>query len=292
MNIFRHIDALIALSDECHFGRAANRLGMTQPALTRRIQALESELQIKLVERSTRSVKLTDSAARFVDRARDGFQRIGWAMQALKDESSGTRGHLRIGYNRISLQSIFVQIIRDYRTSFPDVAIDLLFVPSHKQNEDVLNGELELGFVVGDPEPVLGCINVQSLPLMVVVDEKHPLSDRKSVSVKELAGERFVLGNRNIWRTYHPIIEELCIQGGFAPNIVQEAATSEAVLAFVSSGIGISFYVEQPGNWPGLVYIPLIDSDAQIKSCLIWRRQSISTLVEQFLMIARRHVIS
>src|SRR5690606_24094815 len=108
------------------------------------------------------------------------------------------------------------------------------------------------------------------------------------VRLADLADEPFVLGHHNTWQTYRPIIDRICIRAGFMPKVIQEASTSEAVLGLVSSGVGVTLYLRQHGEWPGVTYVDLADCDAPIETLLIWRRKQISPIVGQFLKMAKQ----
>jgi DNA-binding transcriptional LysR family regulator len=276
----------MTLSEERHFGRAAARLLLTQPALTRRIQSLEAEVGIKLVERSTREVMLTPAGERFVARARDGVDRLKSAVAEVKAEAAGLRGFLKIGYNRIALHGPFIQLVRAYRQRFPDVQVDLVFMASHEQVGEVTAGSLDLGFMVGRMDSELGEMVLDEEPLVAVLPQGHRLIGR-SLRVSELADEAFVLGDRDIWRTYRPIVDQVCIKAGFIPRVVQEAGTSEALLGLVSAGAGVTLYLRGHGPWPGVEYVDLSDCDVAIATTLIWRRRQVSPSVTRFLEMAR-----
>ncbi len=285
MYSIRNLKALIALSEDRHFGRTAARLGLTQSALSRRILMLEREIGAHLVERTSRSVAMTASGERLVDRSRRAVQALDVAVAEARDEAIGLVGRIRIGYNRIALSSVLIPMVRSYREALPRVGIDLLFLPSHEQIESVANGALDVGFVVGPIETD----NVEQFvvaeePLVAVV----PSNRRElcgSISLKSLAREPFVLGHRNVWRTYRPIVDRACVAAGFVPDVVQEADTTEAVLGLVSAGAGVTLYLRSHGEWPGAAYADLTDCKVTVQTVLIYRAGESLAHVNRFLKL-------
>lgn len=241
---------------------------------------------MRLVERSTREVTLTAAGERFVARARDGIERMQSAIAEVKAEAAGLRGCLKVAYNRIALHGPFIHLVRAYRQSFPDVKIDLVFMPSHEQVGEVTAGSVDLGFMLGHMDSDLGQMVLHEEPLVAVLPHGHRLIG-SSLRVSELAEEAFVLGDRNVWRTYRPIVEQVCIKAGFIPGVAQEAETSEAMLGLVSAGAGVTLYLRGHGPWPGVEYVDLSDCEVMIATTLIWRRRQVSPLINRFLEMAK-----
>lgn len=241
---------------------------------------------MRLVERSTREVTLTAAGERFIARARDGVDRLKSAIAEVKAEATGLRGCLKIAYNRIALHGPFIQLVRAYRQRFPDVQVDLVFMASHEQVGEVTAGSLDLGFMIGHMDSDLGQMVLDEEPLVAVLPHGHRLIGN-SLRVSELAAETFVLGNRNVWRTYRPIVEQVCIKAGFIPRVAQEAETSEAMLGLVSAGAGVTLYLRGHGPWPGVEYVDLSDCEVMIATTLIWRRRQVSPLINRFLEMAK-----
>lgn len=286
MNGFQNLNALVALSEERHFGRASSRLALTQSAFSRRIQALEAEIGLKLVNRTTRHVTLTAAGERLVVHMRDALDRLDAAILDLKSEAAGLSGLVRIGYNRIALHGRLIQIVRRYKERFPAVQVDLLFMTSHEQITSLLNGTLDLGFVVGPATPELSSIVIQRDKLVAVLPEDHKLA-RGKLSLCELSDQPFVFGRRADWRIYRQIMDNVCIQAGFTPNVVQEGGTTEAVLGFVALGIGVTLYLRAHGPFPGVIYVDLTDCETIIETALVWRPDEKSPLIKKFLAEVR-----
>src|SRR5690606_21387207 len=120
-------------------------------------------------------------------------------------------------------------LVRRYRELYPEVKVELIFLPSREQCADVAGGTLDAGFIVGSPTTEVEAMVVDDEKLVVALPQGHPLGEGGPIPLGRLADEPFVLGDRLIWGTYVPIVHDACRQAGFQPNIVQEAGTSEAV---------------------------------------------------------------
>lgn len=291
MNNARNIEALIVLAEELHFSRAASRLMLTQPAMSRRIQALEAEVGAPLVRRTTRGVMLTPIGEEFAAKARDAIGRLEAALSDARAQAKGIKGTLTIGYNRTALNGPFSQMVRVFRETFPDIQLDLQFMASHRQIEQVSSGAMDCGFMIGEAPGELAQMVVDREKLVAVLPEFHPLR-AESIPLSDLKDETFVFGERLDWRSFRRFVDDECRKAGFLPNVTQEAATAEAVFSLVAVGAGVSLYLRRHGVWPGIVYSDLIDCDGHVETRMIWREHEGTPQLRSFLSVVRRVMTS
>lgn len=286
MNNARNIEALIVLAEELHFSRAANRLMLTQPAMSRRIQSLEAEVGAPLVRRTTRGVMLTAIGEEFAARAREAMVRLEAALADAKAQAKGVKGSLAIGYNRTALNGPFGRMVRIFRESFPSIQLDLRFTASHRQIAQVSAGTMDCGFMIGEAPAELAQIVVDREKLVAVLQEFHPLR-AETIRLASLKDENFVFGERLDWRSFRRLVDDECRKVGFVPNVTQEAATAEAVFSLVSVGAGVTLYLRRHGTWPGIVYADLEDSNGFVETRMIWREAEGTPQLRSFLSVVR-----
>lgn len=286
MNNARNIEALIVLAEELHFSRAASRLLLTQPAMSRRIQALEAEVGATLVRRTTRGVMLTPIGEEFAAKAREAMGRLETALADAKAQARGVKGTLTIGYNRTALNGPFGRMVRMFREGFPNIQLDLQFTASHRQIEKVSSGALDCGFMIGEAPAELAQVVVDREKLVAVLPESYPLR-AGAIRLASLKDESFVFGERLDWRSFRRFVDDECRKVGFLPNVTQEAATAEAVFSLVAVGAGVSLYLRRHGEWPGIVYSDLEDCDAHVETRMIWREDEGTPQLRSFLHVVK-----
>jgi DNA-binding transcriptional LysR family regulator len=234
--------AFVTLAEERHFTRAAGRLHVAQPALTKRIQQLEAALGMPLFARSKRDVRLTAAGEALLEPARA----VVSALVALGAKADGVRageiGRLRIGFTPSAPHHVLPTLMRSFRRSHPGVECLLTETGSDEQIDRLLAGDLDVG-ILRPPAalpPRLVCRKFLEEPFVAVLPRDHPLASRRAVAITQLSGEPFVLIARRIVRAVHDQILAACAGAGFTPSIVQEGTHIHSVAGLVASGLGVS----------------------------------------------------
>jgi len=236
----RHLRYFVAVAEELHFGRAAERLGIAQPPLSRQIQSLESELGFKLFDRSRRRVELTSAGGVLLKRTRDVLERLEEAVRDARRTSTGKRGRVTVGYPSSLAYTGLVGLLRAFRAEFPDVELAVRELPLADQLVGLKNGELDVGFIRGpldDAELVAECMRRE--PLMLALPADHPLANRRRLTLASVAHEPFVFFPRARAPAFFDLLLGLCQKAGFTPQIRHEAPQAD-VLSLVAAGFGIS----------------------------------------------------
>ncbi|HEV8548073.1 MAG TPA: LysR family transcriptional regulator [Polyangiaceae bacterium] len=236
----RHLRYFVAVAEELHFGRAAERLGIAQPPLSRQIQALERELGFELFDRSRRRIELRAAGVVLLERARDVLARLEEAEREARRASLGKRGRVAVGYPSSLAYTGLVGLLRAFRAEYPDVELVVRELPLSGQLEGLKNGELDVGFVRGpvdDRDLSHECVRRE--PLMLALPADHPLSRRRRLTLASVAREPFVFFPRARAPAFFDLLLGLCQKAGFTPQIRHEAPQVD-VLSMVGAGFGIS----------------------------------------------------
>src|SRR5262249_1900985 len=193
----RRVRSFIAVAEELHFGRAATRVHIVQPALSRQIRALEEEMGLRLFERDRRRVALTPAGAVFLDEARALLEHVDRAVEAARRAARGELGSLRIGYVPAMVITGLPEIVRGVRKRFPGVEVRLREMDPALQVESLLGDRVDVGFARGPiHEPALATVTILEEPLVAALPSGHQLGRHKRLRLSMLAGEPFVLQAR------------------------------------------------------------------------------------------------
>jgi len=236
----RHLRYFVAVAEEKHFGRAAERLGIAQPPLSRQIQSLERELGFELFDRSRRRVELTSAGDVLLKRTRDILERLEEAVRDARSTSAGKHGRVTVGYPSSLAYTGLVGLLRAFRAEYPDVELAVRELPLAEQLVGLKNGELDVGFIRGpldDRELVSECMRRE--PLMLALPADHPLARKKRLTLASVASEPFVFFPRARAPAFFDLLLGLCQKAGFTPQIRHEAPQAD-VLSLVAAGFGIS----------------------------------------------------
>ncbi len=281
----RHIRYFIAVAEELHFSRAAEKLGIAQPALSKAILVLENELSVRLFHRSNRHVQITEAGQTFLDGCRNAMNLIEQSAENTQRAHSGQIGTLRIGYTDNAMAGSLPQILK----AFQDVQPGLVLKPHHDvsniQLKKLDEGELEIGFVTGpiNRSGLNQCL-VQSEKFVCVVYKDHPLANRKTVRLEELAKQNFVHGSSKDWEHFHSYLLPLCRRAGFVPKVIQEAFNTAGILGLVSCGMGITVLTESisKSGGTGLTVIPIQDMSEELQTMAIWKSDTMDGTKKRF----------
>ncbi len=286
----RHLRYYVAVAEELHFHRAAERLHISQPPLSQQIRALESELGVQLLERNRRSVALTAAGAVFLEEAREVLAAADRAAEAARSVGRGEEGRLALGFVGSAMHGTLPGVLRAHRRAFPRVQLVPTEMPTAGQLEALLAGRLDVG-VIRPPvrEPGLAFATIDTEPLVVALPEDHPLAARAEVALAALVGEPFVLLSRREAPGLYAALGEAMAQAGGAPEVVQEARELQTVVGFVAAGLGVSLVPASVGAdaHRGVAYRPVAGATPTVELALAWRPEDPSPVLAAFVASAR-----
>ncbi len=256
----RHLRYFLAVAEELHFGRAAERVGIAQPPLSQQIQQLERLLGAQLFNRSRRRVELTHAGRLLLDDARRILADVARAADRVRRADRGEMGTLTIAFAASVMFLELPRIIRAFRARFPDVVLVLREMPTAMQLEALAGGEIDVGFVREPPAlPGLLLETVMREPLRIALSQSHPLAKRRRVPLELLADEPFVLFPAEVGPGLHAQVLAICRSAGFTPRVVQESRELYTTVSLVEAGLGVTIVpasIEKMG-WTGVCYRPI-----------------------------------
>ena len=286
----RHLRYFIAVAEELHFGRAARRLGITQPPLSLQIQRLEAGLGVMLFERTNRRVQLTAAGRVLLDEARQVIVRFNNAITAAQRAANGETGSLTVAFAASVMFLALPRIIRRFRERFPDVRLEIRELPTGPQIDALHAGELDIGFLREPPEDEeLLTETVMKEQLLLALSKRHELASRKRLGLADVADEDFVLFPRDLAPGLYAHVLAVCAEAGVHPRIVQTSRELYTTVSLVEAGLGVTIVpasVRKMG-WHGVRYYPIRSPAAATRIAAAWRADNPSPIIPAFLEIAR-----
>jgi DNA-binding transcriptional LysR family regulator len=245
----RHLRYFVVLAEELHFGRAAARLGISQPPLSQQIKILEDLLSVRLVNRTNRRVELTQAGRLFQAEARATLERAERAVSVATRAQRGELGELRIGmFPSAPLLSRIGDAILTFRKHFPGVQLVLNEIESHQQTQGLMEGREHVAIVRSAAAPILPAelqaTELLQEPFRVMMRSDHPLAKRRRILIGELAQESFVFYGERMGKTLPHQVLVLCRSAGFEPRIGQLANGNATITGLVAAGLGIAVVPE------------------------------------------------
>ena len=286
----RKLRHFVVLAEELHFGRAADRLSMTQPPLSLSIRALEAELGVRLFERTRRKVALTHGGAAFLLEVRSLLERTAYAVESARAAERGESGRIGVGFMTASAYTLLPSILREFASHFPAVRLDLRELTLPQQFEALRRGDIDVGLVrppVNDAQ--LTAENLLEESLVLALPLRHRLLARSRVSVKHLCDEPFVMFRRAPGLVLHDIVMRFLLEKGLTPRVALEANQTHAVVGLVSGGLGIALVPQSARNirMHGVIYRSLIERTPSVHSAIAWRTEDTSPVVKSFIHTAK-----
>ncbi|MDC0738307.1 LysR substrate-binding domain-containing protein [Cognatishimia sp. SS12] len=280
----------VAVAEELHFGRAAERENISQPPLSFQIKKLEQELNVQLFKRTKRKVELTEAGALLLPQART----ILADVQSAKDTASlarrGEIGRVRIGFVHSASLGYLPQLLEPFRAEFPRVEIHLDEMTVTEQLVALKKKQIDIGVLrppIADPE--LTSFNVVEENFVLVVPKTHPLAGTPSVELSSLAHEHFVFYPEHRSPAFFAQLTKMCQLAGFSPKISVQANTMYTAIGLVGTGAGIGFIPESVAciTLPSVSFVKLSGTDNIAKLDLVYSETGLSKSAAQVVEFAR-----
>ena len=289
----RHLRYFVAVAEELHFTRAAERLGIQQPPLSLQIQQLERELGTPLFRRLTRGVELTEAGAVLLDGARRILEQVERTKAGVESRARGETGIIRLGFAGATLsQPLIFKIVQAYRACYPGVVLS----PEQSNTPRLVMGlrsrEIDIAFV-RPPVANMDGLAAEPLveePMVIVLPASHPHAGDPALPIAALAEETFILLPRAIGVLLHDAVIDLCRAAGFDPKLGQEAPQIPAIVHMVAAGFGVSVVPQSvtQSRADGVAFVPIEGAVLPAPIWLAYRRDARSTVVRNFVAVARR----
>jgi DNA-binding transcriptional LysR family regulator len=286
----RQLQYFVAVAEERHFGRAAQRLRMSQPPLSIQIKGLEADLGVRLLNRSTRQVTLTDAGSTFLEKARAILGAVEEAREVARGAEQGIRGRLDVGFISSATLSLLPPSIRLFRERFGGVELELKELTSAQQVDALYEDEIKVGLVrLPMRAPGIRFEPVLKERLVLALPSGHVLEKLDRVSLEAIADLPLIFFTRQLIPGFHAQIVELFQRVGAFPKVAQHAVHLQTIVGLVASGVGIAILPSSAErvSREGVVYRALDAPDATSWMGLAWVEASESKLVKNFVRTVR-----
>ncbi|MCR5879712.1 LysR family transcriptional regulator [Phenylobacterium sp. J367] len=286
-----HLRCFVAVAEELHFGRAAARLNMTQPPLSRQIQVLERILDVALLERNSRSVRLTAAGRSFLPEAQRILRQTDIAVAVAKRADAGKIGTLRIGFTAATAYSYLPSLVMACQEALPDIGLVLNETVTRDQIEALVSGQIDIGLLrppVSRSE--LSAVRVTAEPMVVALPEGHHLASHEAIRPKDLQGESFIMYSSHDARYFHDLVVSVLEEHGVFPRHVQHMVQIHSILALVRAGVGLAVVPASAAalRYERVVFRPLATKrPRQAELYLVWRKDTANQLVEHVVELAQ-----
>jgi DNA-binding transcriptional LysR family regulator len=238
----RQIRSFLSIAETLHFGRAAELIHLSQPALSLQIRALEEEVGVRLFERNRRKTTLTAAGSAFRDDAAAALSQLEQGIRRARLAANGKLGLLRIGFVSTAGSEIVPDIVRQFRESNPEVEFSLRNILTAQQVQMLEIGSLDIGFlrlpIAG--HSALDVVTVHREPFVLVVPSSHKLAKRKRVRLREVAGQDFVMYERTYAPGFHDLIFGILRDARIVPNVSQTAGEIPTLISLVDAHMGVA----------------------------------------------------
>lgn len=291
----RHLRYFVAVAEELNFTRAAEKLRLAQPSLTRQIRNLEEELGVLLLDRSRNQVSLTGEGKSFLVDARRLVALSHESVKAVQRFSRGESGQLNLGYLfKFNFDLLPATLATFYQTC-PEIAVNLFDMPPAEQLRSLEGRKIDLGFV--GLRPPAAFKNMAALAwecvarhnVVVVLPANHPLARKRKVKTGDLRSLFFVAMSEQTHPGSRDWLSGLCQEAGFTPRILQDVDLESGIMTFVAEGLGVTLAREQIKNLPhpGVVFRPLV-TPAKAEYWIAWHGQNHSKALAQYIEVVKK----
>jgi DNA-binding transcriptional LysR family regulator len=284
--------AFVAVAEERHFSRAAERLHISQPPLSQRIAGLERKLGVPLFRRGRGGVWLTAAGQALLPQAHAVLEQLARAEELARRAGRGDSGQLSIGFaGSMPFSELLPRLLRDFRQAWPDVGLQLREQSSSEQVRQLLEHGLDIGFLRPtrhDAEQALHTRVLQREPLFVALHSEHSLAALPGLALRSLRDQPFILYSSQFGSGLREQILAMCLRAGFTPKVVQDVHEMPTLISLVSAGIGVGLVTAsmQRASVPHVRYVALSDAGATSDIVLAWRRGDDSPVLRNFLGVA------
>ncbi len=293
MNIeLRQLRYFVAVAEELHVGRAAQRLNMTQPPLSQSIQGLEALLGADLFIRQKRGITLSAAGLALLPEARRLIKDSQALPELVKNAALGESGQLSIAFISMADYSLLPPVLREFRRRYPKVKLSLREATSDVQFEALRLGQIDVGFMIPPlPDKLTTVLNYRSMIteslVMAAPADANWLDKKGPVTLQAAQGQPLIIFPRSYAPALYDAIMGCFQNAGITPEIGQEAIQMQTIIGLVSAGMGIALVPQSVSNLnrPGVVYREIAQNSPQIETGLAWRNDNPSPVLQAFIAL-------
>jgi DNA-binding transcriptional LysR family regulator len=286
----RHLRCFIAVAEKLHFTLAAEELHLAQPALSHQIQRLEATLRVRLLDRTTRAVVLTEAGRQFLAQAKAAVAAYDEALDTGRRLGRGEAGRVTIGTNPRTRHHLVSTVTSTVRERCPGVAADILTEATSLLVDDVRTGRLDIAICLCPVRtPDLRVEMIRAEPVFVAMASGHPLAGRARLTLADLSGERWLLPSDRKAIGYNSLIQDRCSRWGYDIIVAPEAPDYDDAFSLVTAGKGIELAPQDfvgDREFPGVTFVPMTP-DNWLPMSLVWRAGNADAVVTQVVNAVR-----
>ncbi|WP_372753962.1 LysR family transcriptional regulator [Labilibaculum sp.] len=291
---FRHYRYFLALAEDLHFGKAAERLYISQPGLSRQIKQMEEFLGIKLFERHNRKVQLSTAGLYLQKELNSTFNRLNEIVNHAKLLNDGLNGNLNLAYVGSAMQDVIPNLMLEFKKHHPNVLFSLKEMDNNKQIQALLNQEIDLGFV--RMERVPRGLKIQSVfedTFSLVLPKDHPINEENFKNLSQLKDESFIFFDSSYSESYYEKMMQIFDESGFSPLISHNTVNASSIFRLVENNFGISIVPTslQQGYNMNVKFIELLKIPQRTTLKLVWNSLNTNPILGNFLKVITTLVI-
>ena len=296
----RHLRYFVAVAETLNYRRAAQAIDIAQPALSKQIKALEEQIGVRLLDRNTGGVVLTDAGKVFLDEARDILERVDMAAKAAREAEAGRSGRLSVGSLGAVSASFLPATLAAFHARFPRIEVNLHEAPTPDQIHALRTGVIQVGFTMDEAlarSPELASMEVFTTRMAVAIGRAHPLAANAAISLADLAHETFYyVGGTERQQLHRRLIEHIFAVRGIQHRPLKRVNGFESLVALVTGRHGLSLLLPfGPAAGGGELVFRRVQEDGDdlfIRLRAVWLKRRSSQLVMNFVDVLRHHVSS
>jgi DNA-binding transcriptional LysR family regulator len=290
----RHLRYFVTVAEELHFGRAAQRLNMSQPPLSRQIRELEAEIGVSLLVRRYHHVELTPAGKAYLAQAKRILEQVEAARHEAAAVALGRAGHLRLGHGTHLPDGYLSRLLNAFHQEAPHVAVELLESPTPRILKALRQKTIDVGLVIA-PSRATGLVvrPLFSDRLVIALPEGHRYAAAPLTDLAQLAHENFVLCRRYADPGYRELVEGICRDAGFTPRVLQAVEQKQTVLELVAQGLGVSIVQESAAaRLTGVRYRPFPHPVSPVATAVVWREEAHIEAIARLVTLAEREAMN
>lgn len=289
----RHLRYFVAVAEELHMSRAAQRLHISQPPLSQQISALEEEIGTPLFDRVGRGIRLNAAGSAFLEHARRTLAMAEQGIAVARQVGRGQSGSLSVGYVSSLTYTYLPRILERFQIDYPDVRLELREMSVVGQVRALEERSLQLGLLRSPLQSSFLVLHpLLSEPFIVALPAQHRLAARRSIPVADLRDEPFIMFPRYLGGMFYSQVWSLCRKRGFEPRVVQEVTQTHAAVGLVSAGLGVALVPASTRalKIDGVTFRAIDDTDITTEIAVATAEDNRSPIVRNFARIAAQAV--
>ncbi|GAA4269350.1 LysR substrate-binding domain-containing protein [Hyunsoonleella aestuarii] len=283
---FRHLRYFLAVAENLHFRKAAEKLFISQPGLSRQIKQMEDDLGVQLFERNTRRVKLTKVGVYLQSEIKRNLQNLDQILSHAQLLEKGIVGDLRFGYVGSAMQNIIPNSLLKFRNENPKALFSLMEMDNQRQIDNILSGDIDIGFVRMERVPKgVHSKTVLTENFCLVLPKNHVISKYNFKALKQLKNESFILFDPNYSASYYEKVMQIFDESGFTPIVTHNTIHATSIFKLVKNNFGISIVPKslQSENEDGIKFIELKKISQKTALSVIWNQKNRNPMLKEFL---------